>query len=203
MSNRRIDLLEELRRVPWSTLARVYGNCHPTMIGLVTRWWLELSPDTHWVLDGAPSYAIGNRGRADAVLCDDHGPSGVLEVEASYQAETAKKVGKYLASRRKELAGMWFGILVLYSYEPEGSGAARHFPAVQDPALHTIVQKLTAQHPGNEILAVTIEKSFDSDTSGIRATRDYYKGALKFVRGISYVSGKERDRKAYYGTDGV
>ncbi len=199
----KFSVLHELEHASWATLAAIYGNAHPSIIGLLTKWWVDRDPGVNWVLDGAPSFAAGNRGRADAVFLDASGPAGVLEVEGSYYKETARKIGQYLSSPRKELRGIWFGILVLYTYVAEGQGPHRRFPEVEDPSVLTIAAGLTAKRRGIEIVVVTVDKRFEHGLSGIRATRDYYKGALSRVQGISFVDGSEKERAIYFREAGV
>ena len=95
------SVLHELKQASWPTLASIYGSAHPTMIGLLTRWWVDCGRGRHWALDGAPSFAAGNRGRADAVFFNGSGAVGVLEVEGSYQTAAAQKIGRYFSTPGK------------------------------------------------------------------------------------------------------
>ena len=107
------DLWAALPSVPWDTLSRIHGNCHSSMIGLITSWWVGLCPD-HWALDGPPGYR--SRRVADALLCDASGPVGVLEVEGTAYPGKADTIGHYLTPEDHHVAldGIRFGILVLY-----------------------------------------------------------------------------------------
>ena len=202
MSNIDSAILKGLGDVPWETLARAYGNAHPTLIGSLTRWWLERAPGINWVLDGAPSYQE-NLGKADALLCDGNGPAGVVEVEGSEYKVKVRTIGSYFGTPRDELKGIHFGILVVYPIEPKGTGPSRRFPKPEDRSLLDLVSEITARHDGCQIIVVTVNKRYEPDLRGIRATRDYYMGAPSRIQGILFIAGREAGRQLYYSESGV
>lgn len=184
-----VDLLASLKLPDWTSLTRVFGNAHPSIIGLLTQWWLNLDP-AHQVFDGAPTHGPGNAGRADALFCRELLPVGVLEVEGSYPKENIEKIGRYFTTRRQELRGITFGILVLYTYEVRGSGENRGFADPVDKTALKTARRVTALSLGREIIIVSLHKNFERHTSGIRSTRDYYRGTLTEVRALRIRRGE-------------
>lgn len=197
MTREASSLLEDLAKVPWAALSKVYGNAHASMIGLITRWWIDLDQSAHWILDGAPAYQ-GNKGKADALFGDESGPVGVLEVEGNdYQAK-AVTIRRYFESTRPELKGIWFGLLVLYSYDVTGAGAKRHFVSAEDTATLRLAADITKVCQGTELVVVTIGKLYHHEVGGIRATIDYFSGSADKVQAISFVSGKVKGQATYF-----
>jgi hypothetical protein len=197
-----LTILQELSTVPWKILRSVYGNAHPTIIGLLIRWWVELAPKDNWVLDGAPDYKTGHAGRADAILGKGTGPVGVIEVEGGKYKEKADTIGYYFDALRKELYGIKFGVLVLYGYLPKGKDSNKRFPPVDTSSVLPAVAEITTKHPGKGIVVVTVDKTLETRLTDIRATRDYYSGVVSRCEGNLIASGEVAGRQIYY-SDGL
>ncbi|MBW1997559.1 MAG: hypothetical protein JRJ29_06285 [Deltaproteobacteria bacterium] len=78
------NVLRSLRNVRWNVAGKTYGNNHSTLIGLLVDWWVSVSPDCHWALEGGPANGYkgkGVRGQCDGMLCANDEPVGVVEVE--------------------------------------------------------------------------------------------------------------------------
>ena len=70
----------------WSTLERVYGCAHSSIIGFISSEWINLSPSNS-IIDGAPSSIIGKnregQRNADVLLCKGSIPYIIVEVETN------------------------------------------------------------------------------------------------------------------------
>ena len=199
MSERRPakNLLSSLKNVSWDVAHRTYGSSHATWIGLLARWWVHLDPSSHTVLDGAPSFGKGRVGQADALFCATDCPVGVLEVEGSVPEDKLWTIERYFKSRRPELQTIRFGVLMVYSYSPKGSGAARAFPRAEDPAVTQAARKVSAKHPDRSLILVALDKQFGRH-EGVRATSEYYSGTLRQVTGVRLSKGDEVERHVLY-----
>ncbi|MES2784722.1 MAG: hypothetical protein V4684_04605, partial [Pseudomonadota bacterium] len=58
------SLFDSLATVRWNVAKRTFGSSHPTLIGLMSQWWIEQAAE-HTVLDGAPSFGLANAGWCD------------------------------------------------------------------------------------------------------------------------------------------
>jgi len=195
------DLLPFLGKACWDVAYRTYGSSHATWIGLLVEWWIRLDPDSHSVLDGAPSFGKGRAGKADALFCDEKGAVGMLEVEGSEPEDKLWTVERYFTSRRPELQSIWFGVLLVYSYSPKGYGEARAFPPAEKPALVNSARKVSVKHPDRSILLLSLEKRFNRQ-SGVRALSEYYSGTLREVTGIHLRGGEQIDRQTLFRGSG-
>jgi len=191
------DLLPSLRKTSWDVAYRTYGGSHATWVGLLVEWWIGLKPASHTVLDGAPSFGRGRVGQGDALFCQDDHPVGVLEVEGSEPEKTIRTIEQYFKSTRPELKPIWFGLLMLYSYEPRGSGSGRRFPPAEDPAAMSVARQLSAKFSNHSVVILALDKEFGRHT-GIRGTREYYAGTLSRVTGVRLQGGDERVRRVLF-----
>lgn len=196
-SARAQDLLPSLANATWDLAYRTYGSSHATWIGLLGGWWIRLDPVSHSMLDGAPSFGKGRAGQGDALFCDSGIPVGILEVEGSEPEDKLWTIEQYFQSTRPELQSIWFGLLLLYSYSPKGSGPARTFPAAEDPALMNAARKVSTKLPDQSIVVLALDKQYGRH-DGIRATSEYYSGTLCQVSGVHLQGGKERDRRVLF-----
>ncbi len=195
-------LLDDLAAVRWAVAARTYGSDHATLIGLLVDWWVSSQPNDRWALESGPSYgyvkAGKGRGQCDALLCEGNGAVGVVEVEGYRAAYTARKIGKFFASRVPDLSGIEFAILLLYAYSPVGRGQARVFPPAADRSTIEIVRRLSESFAGRPIALVTVDKVFERGASGIRARNEYYRGTPSVIKGALYLAGKPVGERTYY-----
>ena len=191
--------LQDLRRVPWNIAARIYGNNHASLIGLLTHWWVSASPQTRWALESGPSFGYHARGvgggMCDALLCENDQALGVLEVEGARGRYAAEKIGNFFGSDLEYYRCLSFGILVLYPYSPVGRGDDRHFPQPgEDAETIEAVTDVSRRHPQKVIAVVTLDKVYNRHQNGVRARNEYYAGELSQVTGFLYREGNETDR---------
>ena len=125
-------LLKEIESIVksfgWDIFLRIYGNFHPSIIGLLSADWLRRSRD-NCVLDGAPSPIIGNgrhQKNADLILCEGRRPSIVVEAENNviHYFNKLDSLFDYLDNNPR-FEGIDFGLMVLGNYKT-GPGKYQH-----------------------------------------------------------------------------
>jgi hypothetical protein len=75
------QIFSQLDKVRWHIAAKTFGNDHSTLIGLLVDWWISLSPEVNFALEGGPGIEAGpkeHRGQCDALFCSAGKPLGVL-----------------------------------------------------------------------------------------------------------------------------
>lgn len=186
---------DALPSVPWPTLSRIHGNCHSSMIGLITAWWVGLCPD-HAALDGPPGYR--SRRVADAVFCDASGPVGVLEVEGTDYPGKADTIGHYMApeDRHEALCGVHFGMMVLYPVTVSRRQGETDLLRGDVPGVRECLEKtrvITGRPPDTEIIVATIDKRYEADVHPVRRISDigYHHCRVSRVRAIRFAGGNE------------
>lgn len=193
-----LDLLASLQCANWSVAARTYGSSHATLIGLMSEWWISLDPDSHTVLDGAPSLGAGNAGWCDLMLCNSAGPLGVVEVEGTKPLDKLRTLEGYLKSSKPDFQPLSFCILVAYAYFIRGRGASRAYPPAESPDVYAESLKLSLRHPTKPVLLVAIDKTVDSNPGPTRATSPYHLGSVSLVTGIALAGGRELARQSLW-----
>jgi hypothetical protein len=192
-----LNLLNALTTARWDVAFRTYGNAHATLIGLLVDWWVSGDLQRRWVLEGGPTNGYGEpgiRGQCDALLGLDGEPVGVVEVEGTRYALTARKIGTFFEGSSPELAPIRFGLLLLYAYDAVGSGAQREFPSPAVPEALAEVRRVTKRHPTKPLLIITLDKTYRRIHAGLRARNEYYKGEPSRIQGLLYENGQERAR---------
>ncbi|MHC4608000.1 MAG: hypothetical protein ACYTAF_13905 [Planctomycetota bacterium] len=205
-----ILMLESLSQASWSVVARTYGNAHATLTGLVVNWWVGLSPRSNWALEGSltlPSGSgkgssgkrkgSGSSALCDAVLCLRSEPVGAVKIEGSKHGAALGKLEKILASDREELRSLRFAILVLHTYEASGRGQNRKLPAAGTPEVLEKAAALSAKFPDKPIVLITIDKTYERLTQGVRSLNEHYWGTPDNVEGILFLGGDEMMRRPY------
>jgi len=195
------SLLKRLKNAHWAVAARTYGNDHSALIGLLVYWWISMSPNNHWALEGGPTNGYkqkGVRGQCDALLCDRAGPIGVLEVEGTRHESTVRKIGKFFNAKIKDYESLKFGILLLYTYQAIGCGENRRFPEAAVPEALNEVIGVTEKHQDKSFIVITLDKEYQHLTVGIRARNEYYMGKPNSIEGRLYIKGKEREKISFY-----
>ncbi len=117
-TNERINQIEQiLKKFRWSTLGKMYGCAHSSIIGFISTEWINFSENGS-ILDGAPSPKTG-QGRtgqknADIILCQADKPFIVVEVETQVRKYKDKlnSIYAYLENN-KEFNGIRFGLMVM------------------------------------------------------------------------------------------
>jgi len=115
MNIKKIEIF--LKSFNWSTLQRMYGNPHPSIIGLISSEWINQS-ESNSVLDGAPASITGkgrtNQQHADVLLCKDDKPYVAVEVEnnVSKYSEKIDSLWNYLHNN-EVFRGMELGLLIM------------------------------------------------------------------------------------------
>ena len=206
----RVDVWDALPSVPWQRLCRIHGNCHSSMIGLITGWWVDLD-DRNWVLDGAPGYRSRRdtdppryqSPRADAIFCGPSGPVGVLEVEGNpdrYEGR-AETIGHYMGlegDRHAELEGIRFGLLVLYPVQATRKQGTTEM--VKVPEVAECLQRagqITKELSSTELIVVVIDKMIEPDLHPVRSRSEYHRCTVCRVNGIRFAGGDEMERATY------
>lgn len=186
-----LPLFSGLNDANWNVAARTFGSSHATLIGVLGEWWIRQSPLSHTVLDGAPSHGNGNAGWCDLMLCRDEIPVGVVEVEGTKPLEKLDTLNSYFLSDRKEMLDISFGILLVYSYSPKGSGRNRSYPEAVTPAIHSAALSLSFANTGKPLILIAVDKKIDVNKSVIRAASPYYSGTTNRVTATLFLNGLE------------
>ena len=190
------SLLKSLRTVDWVIAANTYGNNHATLIGLLVRWWINLDPATHRVLEGGPSHGRFKRGVGggvcDALFCKDSEAVGVLEVEGTRIEATIDKIGSFFGSALSDLQMLKFAVVLLYASSPRGRDSKRDFQSWRNDTTFAAAKKISLQHPSKPLIVVTLEKKYERAVKGVRKRNDYYKGESTAVHGFLYEGGAEK-----------
>ncbi|NQU21243.1 MAG: hypothetical protein HQ567_08170 [Candidatus Nealsonbacteria bacterium] len=192
MRSESLFLFDDLHRADWTTAARTFGNDHATLIGILTQWWIRLSPSTHTVIEAGPTNGYrekGKRGQCDALFCSSDSPVGVLEVEGSRPIETALKIGYFFDGVYPEIQTLTFGILLVYSYTPTGRGEHRIFPAAITERIAETVCQVSRRHPEKEIVLLGLDKTYERRRDGIRSRNEYYMGVPSLIQGQLWRNG--------------
>ncbi len=187
------QIFESLASVRWDVAHRTYGSSHSTLIGLMVEWWINRS-QSHTVFDGAPSF--GSAGQADALLCTDGSPVGVLEVEGTQALAKVQTISRYFSSGRPELASIRFGILLAYSYEPKGRGLAKAYPPAEVAEVTDAMKAVTKQHAPRSFVFLGLDKRLDQ-FDGLRSGA-YTAGTTEKVAGMLFQDGVETKRATFF-----
>ena len=59
-------LLDSLKTMNWTPIARTHGNDHSTLVGFLVQWWISRDPAVHWALDSGPTHAATQDGAVEA-----------------------------------------------------------------------------------------------------------------------------------------
>ena len=164
-----IDLLKTFR---WSTLQRMYGCAHSSIIGFISTEWINQS-DNNSILDGAPAPSIG-KGRsgqknADIILCKGDRPFTAVEVETLVDkySEKVESLSTYL-DNMKDFNGIEFGLLFMTNLT-KGDMKYKH---CWDPI------KMKVKEKNETIALVSINKMkvslYGNALSHLRKRNDYY-----------------------------
>jgi hypothetical protein len=111
------EIEKVLKKFRWSTLQRIYGCAHSSIIGFISTEWINLSPENS-ILDGAPSPITG-KGRtgqtnADMLLCKGDSPFIPVEVETNVDKydDKLKSLFAYL-NNKDDFDDIEFGLLFM------------------------------------------------------------------------------------------
>ncbi|HEV8366782.1 MAG TPA: hypothetical protein VGQ39_02430 [Pyrinomonadaceae bacterium] len=192
------DLLKSLDRVAWNTAIRTFGNCHSTLIGLIVNWWITTDPINHWALDGAPT--CGNRRVCDAIFCANNNAVGILEVEGVGERKitTVEKLGSYFVSEFDDLKTLEFAVLLLYAYHLTRDGYKTFMPPAYDPDVFAALTVVSRAHSDKPIIAITLDKTYESNVQGIRKRANWYFSRPSKVTGYLYEAGRESASRVFY-----
>jgi hypothetical protein len=203
-----LGMMESLSQVPWSVVARTYGNTHATLTGLLVNWWVGLSPRSNWALEGGISASRGSKIKGkrkgpacaalcDAVLCLRSEPVGAVTVAGSKPLAAVEKLGGILATDREELRSLRFAILVLHTYEAAGRGEKRTLPPAASPEILTKVEELSGKFPDKRIIVIAVDRKYERRKQGVRSLNEHYWGTAESIQGILYEAGEEMLRRPY------
>ena len=165
-------------------------------------WWISLSPDSHFALEGGPGNDVrgqGARGQCDALFCADGQPAGVLEVEGTRYAYTVRKLRTFLSSPCGDLQTIRFGILLLYAYEPVGQGANRHCKEAATQEVIQQVESVSRACADKSAIVISLDKQYVRQDKGIRSRNEYYFGEPSRVEGILFRGGQRADSRVFFG----
>jgi hypothetical protein len=194
--------LQDPQTIPWNISARVFGNNHAFLIGMVTQWWISASPQTRSALESGPSFGHHEKGlgggMCDALLCENDQPVGVLEVEGTRGKYTAEKFGRFFGADLEYYKQLTFGILILYPTTPFGKGEARGYRSAMDNETQEAIVRVSADHSERVIAVITMTKSYIRQRLGVRARTDYYAGDLSSVKGELYKDGRKVESLTFW-----
>ena len=203
-----VGMMESLALVPWSVVARTYGNTHATLTGLLVNWWVGLSPRSNWALEGGISASKSTKtkgkkktpscaGLCDAVLCMRSEPVGAVKVEGSKPLAAIDKLESILATDREELRSLRFAVLVLHTYEPMGRGEKRALPPAASPQVLSKVEELSGKFPDKRIIVIVVDRKYARRKEGVRSLNEHYWGTAESIQGILFEAGEELQRRPY------
>jgi len=203
-----IGMMESLAQVPWSVVARTYGNTHATLTGLLVNWWVGLSPRSNWVLEGGISASTNSKTKGkkkgpacaalcDVVLCLRSEPVGAVKVEGSKPLAAVEKLERILATDREEFRSLRFAVLVLHTYEAAGRGEKRGLPPAASPAVLSRVAELSGKFSDKRIIVISVDKKYERRKQGVRSLNEHYWGTAESIQGILYEAGEEIVRRPY------
>jgi len=164
-----IDLLKTFR---WSTLERMYGCAHSSIIGFISTEWINQS-EHNSILDGAPAPSIG-KGRsgqknADIILCKGDRPFIAVEVETLVDkySEKVESLSAYL-DNTKDFNGIEFGLLFMTNLT-KGDMKYRH-------CWDTIKMKIKEKNETIALISINKMKVslYGDALSHLRKRNDYY-----------------------------
>ncbi len=191
------QLLQSLKDVDWQVAARVYGNDHSTLIGLIVRWWVSQCPERRWAMDGGATCRPQPKARpwhCDALLGEDNAPVGILEVEGAGPEHALERVKLFLNPRQPEdkrlLGPLRFAILVVYPTGPKGHKEQKHFPSAFGGKLDEKLRRLSKQLRGRQVVVVAIEKGYEHELTDVRGRTEYHRGSANHVSGRLYQGGR-------------
>jgi hypothetical protein len=201
-------ILESLAQLPWSVVARTYGNTQATLTGLLVNWWVGLSPVGNWALEGGISARKGSgakggrKGPTSAALCDlllcmRSEPVGAVKVEGSKPLAAVAKLDSILATDLQELRSLRFALLAVHSYEASGRGENRALPPAASPDMLEAVREVSGKFPGKPIVVIAVERNYQRWKNGVRALNEHYWGTVENVQGILFEKGEECMRRPY------
>jgi hypothetical protein len=203
------DFLTSLQQqARWNTAFHTFGSNHNTLIGLMVDWWVN-SKAQREAIEGAPWFALksqGGDGACDAILFEQGVCKGILEVEGGYVEKGAKeeplkkylyamdRLEKYFLPNDPDWKDLEFGIFL--AYPTSGNYMRSSLPA------HTFAEKgatITKNHPGMQLILLTMDKRWDPQTKGVRARKndshDFYKGTPFRVSGVRIQDGEVKERQ--------
>jgi len=191
-------LLNSLRGANWSVAAKTYGSSHATLIGLLAHWWINLSPGSHSVLDGAPSHGEGNAGWCDLMLCANEVPLGVVEVEGTKPIDKLRTISAYFSSSRLILSSLEFGLLLVYAYNARGRGIAKQYPPAQTAEVLAAALHLSASHPSKTLIVLALDKVVDANPGAVRLSSLYHLGRFERIEATLLTNGQENHREVLF-----
>lgn len=188
------SILHGLKHANWEVAAKIVGNNHASLIGLLVSWWIMSDPDRHTALEGGASFGYRKKGEGggicDALLCEDDDVVGVLEVEGNRKAYTARKIGKFFAAELEYYETLRFALLLFYPTAPVGRGVERRMPLACNEETMREVASVSLDFPEKAIIVISLEKTYERITEGIRARNSYYAGTMRSVDASLFVSGE-------------
>jgi hypothetical protein len=191
------DIFVSLRKARWDVAHRAYGSSHKTFIGLLVQWWIDLSLDSHSVIDEPPSFEK-NLGRADLIFCRREEPFALVEVEGTAPLAKLQTMQKYFTSAKPELKSLSLGILLCYAYEHFGRAPNKQYRKAEQPAVLDAIRQLTAALPQKALIMIALEKEYTHFAAGIRSVSSYTFGTTSAVTGVLFAQGQEIDRMTYF-----
>ena len=212
------DVLGELAKIPWKSIAKTFGNCHSTLIGAVVQQWNDPEKNRFALEPGCSSGCKPKEGRfriCDAILCEGDPiapcPKGILEVEANVPTFFDRgRFDTYVGAKEEKLQffnQLEFLLFVAYDYRAVGG---RRDPKVQKAFQeedHIIVPatKLVGKH-GVRFFAVIVRKRHADRLSdggfyaepSIRQRNEYYPCTISCVKGFEVTPCGKGGERTYY-----
>jgi hypothetical protein len=188
------DLLGSLSHANWQLAARVFGNSHATLTGLLVDWWISASPSSRWALDGGPSFAHLEKGLGgglcDAVLGEGDNALGVIEVEGSRYDDTLRKIGRFFASTKPGLRNLRFGVFLAYAYSPVGRGDDKHFERMPMEHFLDLGSSISSANPDKQLALLTLDKMYGQAYTDPRLLGGWYLGRPAVMNGALIENGQ-------------
>ncbi len=201
----RTSLLEGLRHVDWPAIARVYGNCHATLIGSIVTWWTRQGPD-FCAFEAGPRHGrpgTQKAGACDAILAQGTRPEVVVEVEGTNHLGRLEQIGDFLESPMDDLRGLHSGILVAYPTGANATDTGRG-REVDWTRLSGLAESMTSTVADQTIIIVTIGKKYEAECSSsplLRTRNNYYHSSVCDVSARQFLNGRMDGPLCYFPRD--
>jgi len=193
--NMEINEIEKLlKKFRWNTLQSMYGCAHSSIIGFISTEWINLSPEEHSVLDGAPSpkRGKGRRGQknADILLCKGDNPLIPVEVETSVSKyeEKLQSLFDYL-NNTTDFNGAEFGLLFMTNLCKGEMKYKHNWDKVKDRVKEEKESTIA-------FVSINKEKNYlgkDSPLNILRKRNDYYPWGVVIIDYWIYNANQERE----------
>ena len=132
------------------------------------------------------------------MLCDEHTPRGVVEVEGTKPLAKLATLEGYFGSKKPGLGEMDFGLLLLYAYFIKGRKPNRCYPPAESPEVYAEALRVSARHPAKTLFLIAVDKTVDPNPGYLRLASPYHIGSVSRVTASALLNGREQARQCLW-----